>query len=60
MMRINGQEVVKTEVEYGVRFDDGTIYEADDKEDAEFFARIWGGVLLGRVWAATNWLEVDA
>lgn len=61
MITINGQPIDYTEVEYGVRFNNGTIYRADDKDDADFIAGLWGdGDVIARTWCVTPWLEVNA
>jgi hypothetical protein len=61
MITINGQPIESTEVEYGVRFNDGNVYRAEDQEDAAFIAGLWGdGVIIARTWCVTPWLEVNA
>ena len=55
---VHGRPIATSWTEYGCQFDDGEIYQGDDKEDAEFFVRLWGGKLIARNWYATGWLEV--
>jgi hypothetical protein len=57
--RIKGKTVEHQDVLFGVRFDDGFIYEAEDEEDAVDTADYTGGTIVACEWYQTAWAEVE-
>ena len=56
MKYAGGQPIESTEIEYGVKFNNGITYVGEDREDAEFIAGLWGeGDLVTRAVHVTPW-----
>lgn len=59
VIRINGDDIEASYMEYGVEIVPGTIITCDDEADARHHAAVLGGKVFARHVYETAWAEVE-